>query len=325
MHKRCQLVTLLRYSRYRRLAWLFVLIQFVAMPLPVFARALARSHSLRIPPVIELGGLKALLARHTPDVLLVDVRKHADYLRGHLPGAINLPAALTDNQDARQPGIAALAQIRRIMSRAGIRHSDYLVLYDNGMLMQAAHVFWVLETYGHKKISVLDSGYPGWVADQGSISKQVTRLPASHYIPNITTHRLSTELSTLLAARGHDIAIIDARSRNEFLGRVSRARRKGHIINAINIPWSENLVHLAPVPKMKSISALRRLYHMLQPGEHVIAYCNSSMESAVTYLALRRLGYPVSVFDGAWLKWGNDNHLPIAIGPAVATELAHAH
>lgn len=321
MLKACQPVRLPRYTRYRQLVGLFVLILFAAMPLPVSAR----SHSLRIPPVIELGGLKALLARHSSDVLLVDVRKHSDYLHGHLPGAINLPAALTYNQDARQPGIASLSQIRQLMSRAGIRHSDYLVVYDNGMLMNAAHVFWVLETYGHKKISVLDSGYPGWVADQGSISKQVISLPASDYIPNITTHRLSTELSTLLAARGHNIAIIDARSRNEFLGRVSRARRKGHIINAINIPWSENLARVAPVPRMKSVAALRRLYHMLHPGEHVIAYCNRSMESAVTYLALRRLGYPVSVFDGAWLKWGNDNRLPIATGPDETAELAHVN
>lgn len=303
-------------GRVARWAWL---VGCLLTCLILFSVAHARVRAVR--PVIELSRLKTLLAKHTPKLLLVDVRRHAAYLRGHLPGAINLPAALTLNQAGRN-GIASLRQVRKILSRAGIRQSDYLVLYDNGLLKDAAHVFWVLETYGDKTVSVLNSGYPGWVANKGMISRRVTTLPPSHYQPSIQSHRLSTELATLLAVRNHHVQIIDARSRREFLGLASRARRKGHILNAINVPWSENLARTRPYPRLKSRKALHALYWMLRPGEHAIAYCNRSMESAVTYLALRWLGYPVSVFDGAWLEWGNDNHLPIETGPA-NRKLAH--
>lgn len=268
-----------------------------------------------VQPVLELASLKAKLARHVPNLLLVDVRNHSDYLRGHIPGAINLPVKLTINQ-AGKNGIASLQQIRKVLSQAGILHSDYLVLYDNGLLKNAAHVFWVLETYGHEKTSVLDSGYPGWIADHGNVSRQVITLPPSDYVPSISSHYLSTELATLIASRNRHVQIIDARSHREFIGLVSSARRKGHIINAINIPWEDNLAQTQPYPKLKSRKALHKLYGMLHPGEHVIAYCNRSMESAVTYLALRRLGYPVSIFDGAWHEWGNDKDLPIAVGPS---------
>lgn len=43
----------------------------------------------------------------------------------------------------------------------------------------------------------------------------------------------------------------------------------------------------------------------------------------MTYLVLRKPGYPVSAGDGAWLEWGNDDHLPIATGPSLAAEVSH--
>jgi thiosulfate/3-mercaptopyruvate sulfurtransferase len=44
----------------------------------------------------------------------------------------------------------------------------------------------------------------------------------------------------------------------------------------------------------------------------VITYCNRGKQSALTYFVLRKLGYKVSVYDGAWLEWGNDDQLPIS-------------
>lgn len=318
MLKSCQVNGPVFACRAKRWVWLVSWFAICLAPVGI-----AFAHVRGVRPVIELANLKAKLARHMPHLLLVDVRSPADYLRGHLPGAINLPATLTVNQ-SDQDDMASLRQMRRILSQAGILHTDYLVLYDNGLLKRAAHVFWVLETYGHKNVSVLDSGYPGWVADHGTLSQQVTSLPPSHYVPSITSHHVSTELSTLLAVRRHRGLLIDARSQREFLGLESRARRKGHIVNAINIPWTDNLAQTRPYPRLKSRKSLRALYWMLHPGEHVITYCNRSMESAVTYLALRRLGVHVSVFDGAWMQWGNDDHMPIAVGPA-KLEIAHAH
>lgn len=275
------------------------------------ASAVAFAHTTGITPIIELANLKARLARHEADLLLIDVRNSADYQHNHLPGAINLPAELTFNQKGDHTRIASLQQIRKLLSQLGVRNQDYLVLYDNGMLKNAAHVFWVLQTYGQKKISVLDSGINGWIADHNPLTQQVTTRPASNYIPSISTHRLATELATRLAMNNPYVAIIDARTHKEYLGLSSRAKRKGHIPHAINIPWSENLTHLTTVPHLKSWRALQSLYGMLHPNEQVIAYCNRGKESAVTYLVLRNLGYQVSVYDGAWLEWGNDEHLPI--------------
>ena len=232
----------------------------------------------------------------------------------HLPGAINLPVELTFNNEGDPTRIASLQQIRELLSEAGINNTDYLILYDDGLLKDAAHVFWVLETYGQKKLSVLDGGIAGWVAQHGELTRVVKPRPPSQYIPNIATHRLTTELATLLAIRNPNVSIIDARDQQEYLGIVSRARRKGHIAGAISIPWTNNLDENAQVHNVKPKATLQSLYNNIDKHNQVITYCNRGKESAVTYLVLRNLGYNVSVYDGAWLEWGNDDHLPIETG-----------
>jgi thiosulfate/3-mercaptopyruvate sulfurtransferase len=278
-----------------------------------------------IHPVIELATLKTHLTKPDTDLVLVDVRDTQSYQVSHLPGALNLPAEQTFNQHGDHTRIASLQQVREVLSNLGIKNSDYLVLYDDGLLKDAAHVFWVLETYGHKKISVLDGGIAAWRQQQGKLTTIVTPRPKSEYLPSIATHRLSTELTTLLGIRNANVAIIDARDYQEYLGLRSHAKRKGHIPNAISIPWSENLTKAKTLPELKSREALQSLYRALDKKESVITYCNRGKESAVTYLVLRNLGYNVSVYDGAWLEWGNDDQLPIETGSQLRGHTPDAH
>lgn len=274
----------------------------------------ASSAPLTTRPIIDLDMLQGWLAARDPNLVIVDVRDVDAYKLGHIPGAINIPVELTFSQRGDHSRIATLQHIREILSRAGVRNTDHVVLYDDGMLRNAAHEFWVLETYGHKRISVLDGGLAVWTTHAGKLSETVNKRPRSNYIPNIAAHRLSTELSTLLAIKNRHVTIIDARGRDEYLGKTSRARRKGHIPNAISIPWNKNLEQQSTIPLVKSKPALQALYSGLGKDDNVITYCNRGKESAVTYLVLRNLGYKVSVYDGAWLEWGNDDNLPIETG-----------
>jgi len=274
-------------------------------------------------PIIDVAALKTRISAGDSIPVLVDVRDEKQYLHGHIPGAISLPVELTFNQRGDHTRIASLQRMRHLASDAGIHNSDELVLYDAGDLRNAAHEFWVLETYGHQNISVLNGGLAAWKKNQGKLSKQNVKRPKSNYLPNIAPHRLSTELATLLALKNPHVAIIDARSRDEYLGKSSRADRKGHIPGAISIPWYENLTRVSGVPLIKPRAALLSLYAGLNPDKNVIAYCNRGKESAVTYLILRQLGYRVSVYDGAWLEWGNDEHVPVEIGAHAPESARH--
>jgi thiosulfate/3-mercaptopyruvate sulfurtransferase len=62
--------------------------------------------------------------------------------------------------------------------------------------------------------------------------------------------------------------------------------------------------------KLLSDSRLTDQYQAFK-DQHVITYCNRGKQSALTYFTLRHLGYDVSVYDGAWLEWANDQNMPI--------------
>jgi thiosulfate/3-mercaptopyruvate sulfurtransferase len=187
-----------------------------------------------------------------------------------------------------------------------------MVLYDSGRLIDAARFFWVLEVYGHSKVSILDGGLAHWQKEKQPVQIAATTRPRSVYIPNISSRHLSNQLTTRLAMTKTKVSIIDARSSDDYSGKTSKAKRFGHIPTAINVPWSQNYQVMGDHMMLRPDNELEEIYSNQDTKSDVIAYCNRGKQSALTYFVLRKLGYNVSVYDGAWLEWGNDDSLPIS-------------
>ncbi len=247
-------------------------------------------------------------------LLIVDARKKSDYDKGHIPGAINLPVAKTFNPDKAKDRVGNLFHIRKLFSELGIRNDHAVVVYDDGVYIDAGRVFWVFEVYGHKPVYILNGGYPGWLAQAGTtVSKQPRTLPASRYIPETAPDILLTRLDMLIALDNDSIAIIDARTEEEYAGKESIAKRSGHIPGAVNIPWRKAFVEIDGIRMLRPTSELRKLYDPVAQGKNTIyTYCNFGQHASLTYTLLRQLGYNTAHYDGSWYEWGNDERLPIA-------------
>ena len=104
------------------------------------------------------------------------------------------------------------------------------------------------------------------------------------------------------------ITILDARSKEEFNGKLVRAARGGHIPNSINIDYTENIANDGT---LKNNEELSKLYKIPKDSE-IVTYCQGAYRAANTFLALREIGFTnVKVYLGSWGEWGNKLELPI--------------
>ncbi len=248
---------------------------------------------------------------HARNILVIDVRSVEVYLRGHIQGAVNIPSKLTFRQDKQTHRMSPMRHIQKLFGAAGIDRGTNVILYDDGRFINAARVFWMLEVYGHRRVSVLDGGFPAWMDKGYDVSLEETTRKPKKFIAAIQPEKLATRLQTRLAVNDPSKILIDARSREEYLGKKSKSRRFGRIPSAANVPWDHNLTSVNGILMSKTLPELQTIYEDFDADNKIITYCNRGEHSSFTYFVLRRLGYDVSHYDGSWLEWGNSTDLPV--------------
>jgi thiosulfate/3-mercaptopyruvate sulfurtransferase len=260
---------------------------------------------------IDANELDRLIKEHR--VVVLDARPTADYQKGHLPDARNLPFSATYERLGENGRVVSLPKAQALFSNVGLKRDDLVVIYDAGAMMFAARVLWALEVYGHEKVRLLDGGLKAWQMANLPLSTNAVSYEPTQYVPTINPKRLATRFTTLVATRNTaSYVILDARKDPHYKGLESEAVRFGHIPEALGISVVNNFakdgIHL------KSREELADLYKDLPKDKKVITYCNFGLVSSLEYLILRDLGYDVANYDASWQEWGNDVNLPI-VGP----------
>ncbi len=114
---------------------------------------------------LTTGDLHSLVG--SPGALVLDARAPAEYRGfegsarrlGHVPGAVNLPVALTT-----EPGTGRFADgsvLRNLIERAGVSSGRRVVCYDASGV-GAAKLAFVLALMGHEDVAVYDGGWADW-------------------------------------------------------------------------------------------------------------------------------------------------------------------
>ncbi len=245
-------------------------------------------------------------------ICLVDLRSSEAYAVAHIPGAVWGNAALLNRSAPPVGGLLPDAEaVNTFLAQIGANLGDQIIAYDGGRETAAARLVWVLDAYGYEVGSWLSGGFNDWQAQNLAVTTDVPEtVPGDLNLCVIGDNVISAD-QLMQELNNTSIKILDVRSAGEYAGTDARSARAGHVPGAYHLEWTSQLDDQG---RLLGDEVLQQQLETagITTDDTVVVYCQTHQRSAVTYVALRNLGYnDVRALDGAWSTWGNRDDTPI--------------
>lgn len=258
------------------------------------------------------------LAQHLDNeqLRIVDLCKAESYAQVHVPGAVYLDYKFIIGA---QPPVMGLlpdeATFAVLLTELGISPQTHVVAYDDEGGGKAARLLYTLEAFGHKNFSLLNGGINAWYHEKHPLENTPNQAkPADSNYPVSYKENIIADRQYILDHLGDtQVQLLDARSDAEFSGMKKFAERGGHIPGAVNLDWmalmdTNHYYRLKPDAELKLLLRERGI----SPDNTIVTYCQTHHRSALTYFALKHLGFDkIRGYPGSWSDWGNQADTPI--------------
>ncbi|MDP2264303.1 MAG: sulfurtransferase [Hydrogenophaga sp.] len=269
----------------------------------------------------ELAALQA-----TEPVVVIDTRDADTFVKGHIPGAVNLREVFTFLATSTPEGLAALkSTFAHALGAAGLSGAETAVFYEDAMNSgygQSCRGYYLLTWLGYPKIKVLNGGFSAWVAAGLPVSTEAaTPMPAT--FPDLPMADVMLTQADVLTALGTGTVLLDVRDVDEWIGDSSSpygkdfAPRKGRLPGAKWIEWYRFMKPSAQGPVFKTPDEVvaECATAGISPDDTVYLYCFKGARASNTFLALKQAGFTdVRMYFGSWNEWSRDDSLPIETG-----------
>jgi thiosulfate/3-mercaptopyruvate sulfurtransferase len=271
---------------------------------------MAAASTVAATPLVDTAWLVEHLS--APHLRIVDLRTARDYQQAHIPQAVHLaPEALVEAQHVTQGRRLSPERFATLMRSLGIDQATTVVAYDNHGSLNATRLWWLLTSYGHAAVQVLNGGWDAWAREKRPVTTDVRQPQPTTFTVREVPERLATKAEVLQALGASTTRLVDARSGLEYRGWQRYAARGGHIPGAVHVEWKQALQPDGTFLPPEALAALLQQAGV-SPAQRIITYCQVGVRAAHMAFVLALLGFPdVAVYDGSWAEWGNDPQTPI--------------
>ena len=194
----------------------------------------------------------------------------------------------------------------------GISNSDKVVIYDNSDLITSCRCLFQFLYFGHMPnlVFVLDGGLKKWKLENRKVTDQETKAIPTKYLAKQNKRLIKNKSEIDVNIEKKEFALIDARSKNRFLGLALEPRpnvRSGSIENSKCLPFSECINPKDNTFLNKKI--LEKKFKSLGiVNNNVVFSCGSSVTASVLGVAYSLINnkYMPIIYVGSWSEYGKE-------------------
>jgi len=233
-----------------------------------------------------------------------------EYKKKHIPGAVFFDInKVADPNNSLPHMIPQKDLFSKMMQNLGLNNEDEIVIYDNSSFLSSARAWFLFRYFGHDKVSIMQGGLENWKNSGGNISEENVVIKKGNYTAKDEKKDLVVNLDQMIiATQNKEKIILDARSKQRFLGEAKEPRPNlpsGHIPNSKSLPSS---ILINKNGYLKSKDEIKKILNDINvnPNDKIIATCGSGVSACVISIALYCLGKKnVPIYDGSWTEWAS--------------------
>ena len=251
---------------------------------------------------------------------ICDVRTGAsaqeDYQKKHLKNAVfvDLNKDLAEIDDPKNGGrhpLPTFSNFIKTLGKLGIDKDSEVVIYDDKNGANAgARFWWMLKAVGHKNVRVLNGGLQFAENQNYPLSSGNENYPETDYISDFNDWQLPQVWinDVKIATENSDNLIVDVREAQRYQGITEPIDLvAGHIPNAENFPFSENLDENGLFKSPEILKENYTKFFKNKDSKQIIFHCGSGVTACHSLLALDYAGFEIpNLYVGSWSEWSRN-------------------